>query len=464
MLALRVPVGRVEDAVVRLGALGTVTGQQVATVDLQTGIDRRDNRIERINRAIRAQELRLESGTLTPAQELEARLRIERLRNEAADLRRANLADRREAATSELALTLHTRAAAAAQEKDESGAAGAAGDALRFLAAAGTIALFLAIVLSPVVLLLVLLWLAFRARSRRVEARLLDSAGAGRAPARLTAGSATIRGWPSSRTSTAGTRSSPTGRGRRGRGAPGDPRACRRDRRDLVRRRLPRPGHVPGRDRRRDPARAGRERRSLAVPVRAHRRPAGAAGLRRRPAGGRRPPPRGGRAHADERLDRGARAARQGARGQGRPRDRRGPDLPRLDHVLPELRGGGRGRAAWTRTACAWTSSSASSRPGRRRSSSTRSPTSRTPRASPSPRSGARRSWSLPAGSACSSSRTSPTASSTSPRSSRRRSTRSRPTSSSRSAPSRRRSSRACASAGPPGPPISSPSSSGGSR
>ena len=38
----------------------------------------------------------------------------------------------------------------------------------------GRIALFLLIVLSPIVLLLVLLWLAFRARSRRVEARLLD--------------------------------------------------------------------------------------------------------------------------------------------------------------------------------------------------------------------------------------------------------------------------------------------------
>jgi len=176
-LALRVPVGRVEDAVVRLGELGTVTGQRVETVDLQTGIDRRDNRIERVNRAIRAQQLRLESGTLTPEQELDARLRIERLRNEAADLRRANLADRREAATSELALTLHTRAAAAAQEEDESGAAGAAGDALRFLEAAGVVALFLAIVLSPVVLLVVLLWLALRTRSRRVEARLLDAPG-----------------------------------------------------------------------------------------------------------------------------------------------------------------------------------------------------------------------------------------------------------------------------------------------
>jgi hypothetical protein len=173
-LALRVPVGRVEDDVVRLGELGTVTGQRVATADLQAGIDRRDARIERLERAIRVLELRIGSGTLTPEQELRARLRIERHRNEIADLRRANLGDRREAATSELEIALHTRAPAAAAKEDESGAAGAAGDALRFLAAAGTIALFVTIVLSPVVLLVVLLWLAFRARSRRLETRLLD--------------------------------------------------------------------------------------------------------------------------------------------------------------------------------------------------------------------------------------------------------------------------------------------------
>jgi hypothetical protein len=168
-LALRVPVGRVEDAVVRLGELGTVTGERVATVDLQTGIDQRDLRIVRLERAINELQLKLASGTLSPEEELRARLQVERHENAIEDL-----AAQREAATSELSLVLHTREAAAKEEKDEGGVAGAAGNALDFLAAAGTIALFLVIVLSPVVLLLVLLWLAFRARSRRVEARLLE--------------------------------------------------------------------------------------------------------------------------------------------------------------------------------------------------------------------------------------------------------------------------------------------------
>jgi hypothetical protein len=173
-LALRVPVSRVEDAIVRLGELGTVTGQQVETVDLQAAIDRREVRIERLERAIRGLELRLETEELTPAQEIDLRLTLEYRRNQLSDLRRDNRSDRREAATSELTLVLHTKEAPAASKDDEGGAAGAADDALRFLGDAGAIALFLLIVLSPVVLLAVLLWIALHSRTRRIETRILE--------------------------------------------------------------------------------------------------------------------------------------------------------------------------------------------------------------------------------------------------------------------------------------------------
>jgi hypothetical protein len=173
-LALRVPVNRVEDAIVRLGELGTVTGQQVETEDLQAAIDRRELRIDSLLRAIRVLELRLETEELTPAEELNLRLDIEHRRNALSNLRRENRSDRREAATSELTLALHTREAPAAKEDDEGGAAGAADDALSFLADAGAIALFLVIVLSPVVLVAVLIWLALRSRTRRIETRILE--------------------------------------------------------------------------------------------------------------------------------------------------------------------------------------------------------------------------------------------------------------------------------------------------
>lgn len=78
-----------------------------------------------------------------------------------------------EAATAELTLVLHTRAAAGTAE-EESRIGGAASAAVDVLGRVGSIAVFLAIVLSPFVLLLTLIWLARRARARRVEADLLE--------------------------------------------------------------------------------------------------------------------------------------------------------------------------------------------------------------------------------------------------------------------------------------------------
>ena len=69
---------------------------------------------------------------------------------------------------------LHTKEAPAAGKDDEEGVAGVADDALRFLGDAGAIALFLAIVLSPLVVVAVLLWIALRSRTRRIETRILE--------------------------------------------------------------------------------------------------------------------------------------------------------------------------------------------------------------------------------------------------------------------------------------------------
>ncbi|MGH3024089.1 MAG: DUF4349 domain-containing protein [Gaiellaceae bacterium] len=173
-LQLRVPVRRVEDAVVRLSELGTITGQRMVTTDLQGGIDVRDRRIEKLDRKIRITELRLESETLEPEERLRLEIRLERLHAARTDLARANARDRREAAIAELTLLLHTREAPAGAEPEEGEAAGAARDALRLLGAVGVVALFAAIVLSPVLLLALLLWLAMRSRARRIETKLLD--------------------------------------------------------------------------------------------------------------------------------------------------------------------------------------------------------------------------------------------------------------------------------------------------
>lgn len=172
-LRLNVPVGQVREAAFRLSQLGTITGQRIATVDLQSDIDRLSRRIVALRSAIRIAELELQSGTLDPEERLQVEILLERRRALLGELRATNTRLRREAATAEITLRLHTRAAPAGAE-DESGLAGAARDGLAFLAQAGSVALFLAIVLSPLLLLVTLAWLALRSRSRRIEERLLE--------------------------------------------------------------------------------------------------------------------------------------------------------------------------------------------------------------------------------------------------------------------------------------------------
>ncbi len=172
-LQLQIPVGRLEDAVLRFSALGTITAQDVATRDLQGGIDRRARQLQTLRRAIERDELILASGTLSPDEKLEVELRLAGERARLSDLRRERQSLLREAALAELALTLHTRAAPKGDE-DKGGVAGAAADALDFLGGAGAVAVFALVVLSPLLALAALLWAVLRARRRRLDDRLLE--------------------------------------------------------------------------------------------------------------------------------------------------------------------------------------------------------------------------------------------------------------------------------------------------
>ena len=172
-LSLSIPVGKVEDAVVRLSALGTITHQNVQTVDLQGRLDARAKQVDRIQRAIEADELRLASGTLTAEEKLLTELRLAGNRADLREVRRVRALLAKQAANAELALTLRTGSAPAGS-KDEGGVAGAVDDGFAFLAAAGTVALLVFIAASPLIVLAILAWILLRTRRRRIEARVLD--------------------------------------------------------------------------------------------------------------------------------------------------------------------------------------------------------------------------------------------------------------------------------------------------
>jgi hypothetical protein len=172
-LTLKIPTVRVEDAAFRLSQLGTVTARRIVTADLQAPIDRTLQRIDRLQSAIRIAKARLTSGLLDAEETLQLRIRLEHLRTRLRDVTRTHAALVERAAMADLTLTLGT-GEGASPKKSEGGVAGAADTAFDILKGAGAVAVFLAIVLSPILILVVLAWLALRARNRRIESKLLE--------------------------------------------------------------------------------------------------------------------------------------------------------------------------------------------------------------------------------------------------------------------------------------------------
>jgi hypothetical protein len=172
-LILRVPVGHVEDAMVRLSELGTVLARQVSIVDLEQALRQQRARILRLKLFVARATEQLK-GDLPADVRLRLQLQLQAAREQLARATSANRATLDEAAFSHVALSLTTQKAATPVQK---GGAGrferAARDAGSFLAGAGAVILFLLIVLSPLIVLVVASTLGWRAYRRREERRLL---------------------------------------------------------------------------------------------------------------------------------------------------------------------------------------------------------------------------------------------------------------------------------------------------
>jgi hypothetical protein len=162
LLRLRVPVAKVQAALERLSALGTITGESVQVHDVQPQLAAGERRIARLQRQLRA--LRADPGT--PPRRLAAlTAQIERLqRARAATIRQARLAT----------IRLELQTPAPAPQRHAHGALHGALAALRWL---GIVALYALIVGGPVVAVLAALWLGRRFVRRRAAERLLDGSG-----------------------------------------------------------------------------------------------------------------------------------------------------------------------------------------------------------------------------------------------------------------------------------------------
>lgn len=170
-LTVRVPVARVQEAIVQLSALGRIVSQQVRIDDLQQALDTLERRRTSVQSQIALVRAQLESDTLDPVRRAQLEARLRTLRGELRQLRSGISATNAEArmATIQLTVTTPDSGAAAVPSRLER----TLDEALNVLVWEGVVAIAIAIVAAPFALVAFAAWLGRRFYRRREDERLL---------------------------------------------------------------------------------------------------------------------------------------------------------------------------------------------------------------------------------------------------------------------------------------------------
>jgi hypothetical protein len=171
-LTVRVPVGKVQEAIVGLSALGRIVSQQVTIEDLQETLDALERREASVRSQIARITARLASEPLDAETRAVLETRVKTLRAELRGLRRGISGTNAEARMSTIQLTVVTPGAFGAvvppDRLDRT-----VDEALNVLLWEGVIVLALLIVMAPFALAAFAAWLGRRLYRRREEERLL---------------------------------------------------------------------------------------------------------------------------------------------------------------------------------------------------------------------------------------------------------------------------------------------------
>ncbi len=171
-LTVRVPVAKVQDAIVRFSALGKITAQQVTIDDLQESLDALERRASSVRAQIALIAARLETEPLDPETRALLETRLRTLRSELRELRRGIATTNAEARFATIQLTVLTPGALGIvpvpSRLDRT-----LDEALNALVWEGVIALAIAIVAAPFVLVALAVWFGRSLYRRREEERLL---------------------------------------------------------------------------------------------------------------------------------------------------------------------------------------------------------------------------------------------------------------------------------------------------
>jgi hypothetical protein len=174
-LTVRVPVGKVQEAIAELSALGRIVAQEVTIDDLQASLDELERREASLRTRIARIEARLATESLDAQTAATLRARLQTLRAERVEVRRSAAATDAEARMSTIRLAVVTPESAGAVSGGPSRLDRTLDEAVAVLAWEGVIALAVAIVAAPFVLVGLAAWLGRRLYRRREDERLLAS-------------------------------------------------------------------------------------------------------------------------------------------------------------------------------------------------------------------------------------------------------------------------------------------------
>ena len=173
-LTVRIPVAKVQEAIVGLSRLGSIVAQQVTIDDLQETLDRLKRRQLSLRSQIALVVANLESGTLDAETQARLEARLKTLRAELREIRSGISVTNAEARMSTIQLTVVTPGAFGAvappARLDRT-----IDEALNVLAWEAVIALAVLIVLAPFALVAFAAWLGRRFYRHREDERLLST-------------------------------------------------------------------------------------------------------------------------------------------------------------------------------------------------------------------------------------------------------------------------------------------------
>ena len=171
-ITVRVPVGKVQDAITGLSGLGRIVSQQVTIDDLQATLDELERREATVRGQIARIRARLQTESLDPQTAAVLRARLQTLRSELTELRTGISSTEAEARMSTIQLAVVTPGAFGAVAPP-SRIDRTIDEALNVLAWEAVIALGIVIVLAPFALVAFAAWLGRRLYRRHEDERLL---------------------------------------------------------------------------------------------------------------------------------------------------------------------------------------------------------------------------------------------------------------------------------------------------